>query len=53
MDEKEELHDSDWEDGAVAMDDRPVTVELNVTPDSAVRKQIRRASAEDKVKCYL
>ncbi|XP_057441963.1 DNA repair protein RAD4 isoform X3 [Lotus japonicus] len=48
LDEKEELHDSDWEDGAVAMDDRPVTVELNVTPDSAVRKQIRRASAEDK-----
>ncbi|KAJ1391145.1 Transglutaminase-like [Sesbania bispinosa] len=48
MDNKEELDDSDWEDGTVAMDDRPVTIELNVTPDSAVQKQIRRASAEDK-----
>ncbi|XP_061349363.1 DNA repair protein RAD4 isoform X2 [Gastrolobium bilobum] len=48
LDNEEELDDSDWEDGTVAMDDRPVTIELNVTPDSAVKKQIRRASAEDK-----
>ncbi|KAL5102173.1 hypothetical protein RYX36_006500 [Vicia faba] len=47
-DRKEELDDSDWEDGTVAMDDLPMTIELNVTPDSSVKKQIRRASAEDK-----
>ncbi|KAI5434745.1 DNA repair protein RAD4 [Lathyrus oleraceus] len=48
MDKKEELNDSDWEDGTVAMDDFPVTIELNVTPGSSVKKQIRRVSAEDK-----
>ncbi|XP_027192928.1 DNA repair protein RAD4 isoform X3 [Cicer arietinum] len=48
MDNKEELDDSDWEDGTVAMDDHPMTIELNVTPVSSVQKQIRRASAEDK-----
>ncbi|CAK8538012.1 unnamed protein product [Lathyrus sativus] len=48
VDKKEELDDSDWEDGTVAMDDFPVTIELNVTPDSSVKKQIRRVSAEDK-----
>ncbi|XP_039690215.1 DNA repair protein RAD4 isoform X2 [Medicago truncatula] len=48
IDKKEELDDSDWEDGTVAMDDHPMTIELNVTPDSSVKKQIRRASAEDK-----
>lgn len=53
MDNKEELDDSDWEDGTVAMDDHPMTIELNVTPVSSVQKQIRRASAEDKVRCYL
>ncbi|XP_058748032.1 DNA repair protein RAD4 isoform X2 [Vicia villosa] len=47
-DKKEELDDSDWEDGTVAMDDLPMTIELNVTPDSSLKKQIRRASAEDK-----
>lgn len=53
IDKKEELDDSDWEDGTVAMDDQSMTIELNVTPDSSVKKQIRRASAEDKVSCYL
>ncbi|KAK7276237.1 hypothetical protein RIF29_17374 [Crotalaria pallida] len=48
LDNKEELNDSDWEDGTVAKDDRPVTVEFDVTPDSVVKKQSRRATAEDK-----
>ncbi|XP_020239639.1 DNA repair protein RAD4 isoform X3 [Cajanus cajan] len=48
LDNKEELDDSDWEDGTVARDDRHVTIELNMTPHSTVQKQIRRASAEDK-----
>ncbi|RDX74721.1 DNA repair protein RAD4, partial [Mucuna pruriens] len=48
LDNKEELDDSDWEDGTVARDDHPVTIELNMTPHSTVKKQIRRASAEDK-----
>ncbi|KAI4307652.1 hypothetical protein L6164_030818 [Bauhinia variegata] len=48
-DKNEELDDSDWEDGLVATDDRPITIELTaVTPDSAKQKQIRRASAGDK-----
>ncbi|KAK2448890.1 DNA repair protein Rad4 family [Trifolium repens] len=34
--------------GLFAMDDHSMTIELNVTPDSSVKKQIRRASAEDK-----
>lgn len=53
LDNKEELDDSDWEDGTVARDDHPVTIELNITPNSTVQKQIRRASAEDKVNCYI
>lgn len=52
MDKKEELDDSDWEDGIVAMDDCAMTIELDLTPDSSVQRQIRRASAEDKVSCY-
>ncbi|TKY56703.1 DNA repair protein RAD4 [Spatholobus suberectus] len=48
LDSKEEMDDSDWEDGTVAKDDHPVTIELNMTPHSTVQKQIRRASAEDK-----
>ncbi|XP_027941751.1 DNA repair protein RAD4 [Vigna unguiculata] len=48
LDNKEELDDSDWEDGVVARDDHPVTIELNMTPNSTVKKQVRRASAEDK-----
>ena len=52
FDNKEELDDSDWEDGTVARDDHPVTIELNMTAHSTVQKQIRRASAEDKVNCY-
>ena len=51
--DKEELDDSDWEEGTVAMDDRPVSIEFNVTPDSTVQKQMRRASAKDKVNYYL
>jgi xeroderma pigmentosum group C-complementing protein len=53
MDKKEEMDDSDWEDGTVAMDDHSMTIELNVTPDSSTQKQIRRASAKDKASCYL
>lgn len=53
LDNKEELDDSDWEDGSVATDVRPMTIELNVTTDSTVPKRIRRASAQDKVKYYL
>jgi len=49
---KEELDDSDWEDGVVARDDNPVTIELNLTPHSTVQKKVRRASVEDKVNCY-
>ncbi|WVY90308.1 hypothetical protein V8G54_035822, partial [Vigna mungo] len=48
LDNKEELDDSDWEDGVIARDDHPVTIELNMTPHSTVQKQVRRASAEDK-----
>ncbi|XP_052726213.1 DNA repair protein RAD4-like [Vigna angularis] len=48
LDNKEELDDSDWEDGVIASDDHPVTIELNMTPHSTVQKQVRRASAEDK-----
>ncbi|CAL0307656.1 unnamed protein product [Lupinus luteus] len=48
LDSKEELDDSDWEDGTVPKDDHPMTIELNVTPDSAVKKQSHRASAKDK-----
>lgn len=53
LDNKEEMDDSDWEDGRVATDDCPMTIELNVTSDSAVQKRIRRASAQDKVRYYL
>lgn len=52
LDNKEELDDSDWEDGVIARDDHPVTIELNMTPHSTVQKQVRRASAADKVNCY-
>ncbi|CAJ1970819.1 unnamed protein product [Sphenostylis stenocarpa] len=48
LDNNEELDDSDWEDGVVIRDDHPVTIELNMTPNSTVQKQVRRASAEDK-----
>ena len=48
-DNREELDNTDWEDGVVATDDHPVTIEVNVAPDSAGQKRIRRASAEDKV----
>ncbi|KAF7816466.1 DNA repair protein RAD4 isoform X1 [Senna tora] len=47
-DNKEELDDSDWEDGSVATNTLPMTIELNVTPDSTVQKRIRRTSAQDK-----
>ncbi|KAJ7964480.1 DNA repair protein RAD4 [Quillaja saponaria] len=49
---KEEIDDLDWEDGSIAnlgsTDNMPVTIELNVTPDSARQKRTRRASAADK-----
>ncbi|XP_054804096.1 DNA repair protein RAD4 isoform X2 [Prosopis cineraria] len=45
---KEELDDSDWEEGSIAPDDHPMTIELNVTPDLSTQKRIRRASAQDK-----
>ncbi|XP_022637711.1 DNA repair protein RAD4 isoform X3 [Vigna radiata var. radiata] len=48
LDNKEELDDSDWEDGVIARDDHPVTIELNMSPHSTVQKQVRRASATDK-----
>ncbi|MCI30738.1 DNA repair protein complementing XP-C cells, partial [Trifolium medium] len=53
MDKKEELDDSDWEDGTVAMDDHSMTIELNVTPDSSVPKKIRRELAELVHKVHL
>lgn len=53
MDSKEELDDSDWEDGPVPVSNsigsHEVTIELNETPDSRRRKRSRRASVEDKV----
>lgn len=46
---KEEMDDSDWEEGFIATDDNPMTIELSVTTDSPSQKRIRRASAQDKV----
>lgn len=52
-DSKEELDDSDWEDGPVSVSNsigsHEVIIELNETPDSRRRKRSRRASVEDKV----
>ncbi|XP_004289443.1 PREDICTED: DNA repair protein complementing XP-C cells homolog [Fragaria vesca subsp. vesca] len=52
MDSREELNDSDWEDGPVpisnSMGGHEVTIEINETPDSRRRKRSRRASVEDK-----
>ncbi|MED6180372.1 hypothetical protein PIB30_009725 [Stylosanthes scabra] len=48
LDNKEELDDSDWEEGTISVDDRPVTIEFDVTPDPAVKNQVRRSSARDK-----
>ncbi|KAL6225771.1 hypothetical protein ACLB2K_004620 [Fragaria x ananassa] len=52
MDSREELDDSDWEDGPVpisnSMGGHEVTIEINETPDSRRRKRSRRASVEDK-----
>ncbi|MED6161564.1 hypothetical protein PIB30_061986 [Stylosanthes scabra] len=48
LDDKGELDDSDWEEGTISVDDRPVTIEFDVTPDPAVKKQVHRASARDK-----
>ncbi|KAK7385674.1 hypothetical protein VNO78_31458 [Psophocarpus tetragonolobus] len=53
LDSKEELDESDWEDGLVAREDHTMTIELNMTPPSIVQKQIRRASAEDKESAEL
>jgi xeroderma pigmentosum group C-complementing protein len=50
---REELNDSDWEDGSIpnldSTDNLPVTIEFSETPNSDRRKPVRRASAEDKV----
>lgn len=50
---QEELNDSDWEDGSIPISDStcnlPVTIEFSETPNSGIRKPVRRASAEDKV----
>lgn len=52
---REELNDSDWEDGSIPIldstDNLPVTIEFSETPISDRRKPVRRASAEDKVNC--
>ncbi|XP_020963015.1 DNA repair protein RAD4 isoform X1 [Arachis ipaensis] len=48
LNDKGELDDSDWEEGTIPVDDSPVTIEFDVTPDPAVKKQVRRASAKDK-----
>ncbi|GAV76703.1 Rad4 domain-containing protein/BHD_1 domain-containing protein/BHD_2 domain-containing protein/BHD_3 domain-containing protein [Cephalotus follicularis] len=57
-DSRDEMDDSDWEDGSLPRldlaDNHPddhckgVTVEFSESPDSAKRKPVRRASAEDK-----
>ena len=52
---KEEMDDSDWEDGSIPVLDsasnHEVTIEFNETPDSVRRRPVRRATAEDKVNC--
>lgn len=52
---REEMDDSDWEDGSIPILDsasnHEVTIEFNETPDSVRRKPVRRATAEDKVDC--
>ncbi|GMY24860.1 DNA repair protein RAD4 [Fagus crenata] len=49
---REELNDVDWEDGSIPILDStynlPVTIEFSETPNSGIRKPVRRASAEDK-----
>ncbi|XP_062003363.1 DNA repair protein RAD4 isoform X1 [Rosa rugosa] len=49
---REELNDSDWEDGPVPISNsiggHEVTIEINETPDSRRQKRSRRASVEDK-----
>lgn len=60
--EDDEMNDSDWEDGSIPdlhttnnnnreHIDKGVTIEFDASPDSAKRKPIRRASAEEKVNC--
>jgi hypothetical protein len=50
---REELNDSDWEDGSIpnldSTDNLPVTIEFSETANSDRRKPVRRSSAEDKV----
>lgn len=51
------MDDSDWEDGSISEFDchrseepyKEFTVEFSGTPDSAKRKPVRRATAEEKV----
>lgn len=60
QDSDEEMDDIDWEDGSTAILEsvnnhpgdgiRKVTIEFSDSPDSAKRKSVRRATAEEKVK---
>lgn len=56
-DSKEEMNDSDWEDGSIPNSDftgnQEVTIEFDETPDSVKRKPVRRATAEDKVRMHV
>jgi xeroderma pigmentosum group C-complementing protein len=57
----QEMDDIDWEDGSSSIlghvknhpgdGIREVTIEFSESPDSAKRKPIRRATAEEKVTC--
>lgn len=53
-DSREEMNDSDWEDGSIPIscstDNEQVTIEFDETPDSVKRKPVRRPTAEDKVR---
>lgn len=59
----EEYEDSDWEDGSIPTLSSPkeyqedlvsgVSVEFDVSPGSAKRKSVRRATSEEKVTCYV
>ena len=55
-DDRDEMNDSDWEDGSIPVlgsaENQEVTIEFNETPDSAKRKPVRRATAEEKVNTH-
>lgn len=62
LDKSEEMNDSDWEDGSVPVKNstendpeshiKGVTIEFDAE-DSARRKPVRRATAEEKVNCIF